>query len=702
MEPTQDGLELRSLVAALRRRRRIVIQSFVVIVAVVALGTWLQTPVYEAKALLLVETTAPTYSGYEEMPVLSAALDISRARSVETHKRLVKSRPVLEKALAGLKLDGGTSALVRRVEVETLRDTDVLEVKAQHEDPRTAADIANAVATFYVEQSQAFSRQAARSAGSFLEGQIEQVRQGLRTAEDDLEEFKREHGIADLSEETRATIQHLAELQALQAEAEADARAAEERAAKTRSDLERQPVTEDYRRIVQSNPVVAALEEQLAQLEIERAGLLEDYTEESPEVRAAEARIARANAELGGQVETILGQMEERVNPVYQTLLTSTLVQGAEARALRKREGALLRRVREVAARLDGVPTEEAELARLTRAKQVGDSVYTLLLEKMHEVRLAESMQLSNARIWESASPPTRPVKPRKLVNMALAVVLGALVGLLLAALSEYLDDTISDPEEAKRTLDLPLMGVVPLVREEGERILTEASRRSALAEAYRLIRSNVGFAAVDKPIKTLLITSPSQMEGKSTTAANLAVIMAQQETRVILVDTDLRRPSLHGMLGADQERGLTNALVGEASVADVVQETAVENLRFVAAGPIPPNPAELLAARRMGEVLAELTQMADVVIFDSPPAAMVADAAILGAQLDASLLVLEQNVTRRPLAMTGKERLEAARATLVGTVLNKAVATPGDYYYYYYYYHYDYYGAEERAEATA
>jgi len=696
LEPAHDEFELRSFLLVLRRRRWIVLESFAVTVVVVALGTWLQTPLYEAKALLLVETTAPTARGYEEMPVLAAALDISRARSVETHKRLVKSRPVLEKAIASLKLSKTVAELAQGVEVETFRDTDVLEVKVQDEDAAAAADIANAIATFYVEESQSYSREAARSAGTFLEGQIETVRSELRQAEDSLEKFKREQSIADLTEETKATIDHLANLEALQAEAEADARAAEQRAAQLRTELERQPVTEDYSRTVQNNPVLVSLEEQLAGLEIQRAGLLEDYTQESPEVRAVDARITRASTELGSQVGTILGQMEQRVNPVYQTLLTSTVQQDAEARALRKREGALLGSVSKVAARLTGLPSKEAELARLTRATKVGDSVYTLLLEKMHEVRLAESMQLSNARVWENAAAPKAPVKPRKMLNMALAVVFGALLGLLLAALTEYLDDTINDPEEAKRTLQIPVMGVVPLVREQGEQILTEASTRSALAEAYRLIRSNIGFAAVDKPIKTLLITSASQLEGKSTTAVNLGIIMAQQETKVIIVDTDLRRPSVHKMLGAENDRGLTNVLVGEMPLADVVQQTQVENLSFLAAGPIPPNPAELLGSRRAAELLMQLAQMADMVIFDSPPAAMVADAAILGAQLDASLLVLEQNRTREPLAVMAKERLEAAHATLVGCILNKAVAMPGGYYYYYYYY--DYYRPEEEA----
>ena len=699
VESQRREFDLGSFLTVVARRRWIILGCFAVIVGAVGAGTWLQTPIYEATALLLVETTTPQYRGYEEMPLLTAALDVSRTRSVETHRCLITSPPVMQKTIASLGLNASVGQLGRRVNVETLRDTDVLRVTALDEGPEAAADIANAVATFYVEESQSYSRQAARSARDFLERQLEHVRAELQDAEDRLQEYKRKHAIADLDAETEATIEHLATTEALHAEAEADARAAEERAARTRAELERQPVTEDYTRIVQSNPVVVTLQQQLAELEIRRAGLLEDYAEQSPEVRAVDAQIDQAKGELGRQVGTILAQTEEHVNPVYQTLLTSSVQEGAGARGLRKREAALQRSVTTVAARLNGLPTMQAELARLTRAERVADSVYTLLLNKQHEVRLAESMQLANARVWHYAAAPEKPVRPRKVLNMALAVVFGTLVALLLAALVEYLDDTIKDPAEAKEALDAPLMGVVPMIRESGQRLLTQAPGRSAVAEALRLIRSNIGFAAVGEPIKTILVTSPGQQEGKSTTVVNVGLVMAQQGAKVILVDTDLRRPELHRMLGTDNEYGLSNVLLGEMSPEEAMRDPGIENVRLLPTGPRPPNPAELLASDRARELFKQLAQMADLVIFDSPPAAVVADAAILGAALDATLVVIEQNATRRPMAMACKERLGAARARLLGIILNKAVPGRGEHYYYYYYY-YDYYGAEDEAAA--
>ena len=672
------------------RRKWVVSGCLSAVVSVVALHTCLQKPVYQAKALLLVGSPPAQTPVGGELPILGAALEGAQARSVETHRRLLRSRPVLEPAIRDLGLQETPVELAGRIEVAADRGTDVLEIRACDTDPARAAAIANAVVTHYVEESQSYSREAARSARDFLESQIEHVRGELRQAEERLEKFKREHRIADLSAETAAVIQRVAAIEGLKAEAEADARAAEAQAASTRRELGRQPTVEEFSRTVQQNPVVAGLEQRLVELEIERAGLLEDYQEAAPQVAAVDARIQRTRKELADRVETVVATSQQRISPMHESLLISAIQKEADARGARQRERSLDEAVRRLSARLEGLPTTEADLARLTRAETVADSVYTLLLEKTHEVRLAESMQLSNARIWDTATPPTHPIRPRKKLNLAMAVAFGLLAGLLLGAVMEYIDDTLKDMEEAKRALGMPVMGVVPLVRESSQRLLTDVNGRSALAEAYRLIRSNIGFAAVDRPIKTLMVTSASALEGKSTTVVNLGIIMAQQEARVIIVDTDLRRPVLHKMLGMENKRGLTNVLVGDLSPSDVVRPTAFPNLSLIAAGPIPPNPAELLGTRRASEVLGKIAEMADTVIFDSPPSAVVADAAILGAHVDGTLLVVEQDTTRRPAALAGKERLEAARARLVGTIMNKAVSRPGDYYYRSYYYYGD------------
>ncbi|MFQ6097891.1 MAG: GumC family protein [Armatimonadota bacterium] len=696
MDQETEQLDLRHVLRVLWRRRWVIVGCTAGVTALVVLCTWLQKPVYEARALLLIASNSAQIRGTDEMPILGTVLEGASGSSVETHKRLVKTRPVLQEAIEELGLDETPSELAQRIEVTSDRGTDVLEIKARDTHPARAAAIANSVASHYVEQSQSYSREAARRARDFLETQIERVRNELWDAEEELEKFKRDHGIADLSAETTAVIQRVAMMEGLRAEAEADARAAEAKAASTRRELARQPAVEQFSKTVQKNPVVARLEQTLVDLEVERAGLLEDYNEAAPQVVAVDARIRRTREALADQVETVVASSEERISPMHQSLLVSAVKQEADARGARQRERSLAHAVERLTARLEGLPAKEAELARLTRAKTVSDSVYTLLLEKSHEVRLAESMQLSNARVWETAAAPAHPILPRRRLNTAVGLAFGLIAGLLLAAAIEYLDDTVKGPDDAKRALGMPVMGVVPLVRDLDDRLLHDTSGRSGLAEAYRLIRSNVTFSSVDKPFKTLMITSASALEGKSTTCVNLGIIMAQQETKVVLVDTDLRRPVLHKMLDVHNGRGLTNALVGETSLADVVQETQFPNLSLVPAGPIPPNPAELLSTRRAEQVLKELRELGDVIIFDSPPSGVVADAAILGARLDGTLLVIEQDTTRRPAALQAKERLEAARASLVGTILNKAVARPGEYHYYYYYYD-RYYGDRER-----
>ena len=204
--------------------------------------------------------------------------------------------------------------------------------------------------------------------------------------------------------------------------------------------------------------------------------------------------------------------------------------------------------------------------------------------------------------------------------------------------------------------------------------LITLTDPRSPAAEAYRTLRTNLTFAALDKPIETLLVTSPAPGEDKSTVLANLAVTMAQGEQSVILVDADLRRPSLHEIFGAANERGLTTMVVEETALDDPpLVDTGVDNLRLMPSGPLPPNPAGILGSRRMEEAIARLKTRADVILFDAPPVVAVTDAAVLGTKVDGVLLVVRAGRTRREHAQRARELLERGHVRIVGAVLNNA-----------------------------
>lgn len=289
--------------------------------------------------------------------------------------------------------------------------------------------------------------------------------------------------------------------------------------------------------------------------------------------------------------------------------------------------------------------------------------------------------------VVEPADAPTVPVSPLTLLNTLLAAALGLLAVAGVAFISEQLDDSIRDPEALRNVTSLSNLGAITQMRgdrgrSEIYRMVTLLYPRSISAEAYRALRVNIEFASVDAPVQTLLVTSAAPGEGKSITAANLAVVFAQAGRRVLLVDADLRWPSIQKYLGLPNGRGLTTLLRGESdSIDDVAQATEQPNLRVIATGPLPPNPAEQLGSHRMQSVLALLRQNADIVIFDSPPLLAVADAAVLSAFADGTLLVIDAAHSRRRQVALASTALARAGANTLGVVLNRVGTTDSFHY---------------------
>lgn len=339
-------------------------------------------------------------------------------------------------------------------------------------------------------------------------------------------------------------------------------------------------------------------------------------------------------------------------------------------------------------------PSQQAELDRLQSALAQYRSSYSSLLRSYEEIRLAEARSVNNVVVSEPAEVPVFPVRPRTLMNTLLAAIVGGMLALGAVFLIEYMDDTIKTPDDVSAALQLPTLGAIARVRgaEDDQVLITLTEPKSPVAEAYRTLRTNIQFSSVDRPIRTLLITSTGPGEGKSTTAANLAVVLAQTGQRVVLVDADLRRPRLHRMFGLPNAVGLTTTLLTGADpfLDGYLQAAPAENLWVLTSGPLPPNPSELLGSRRMESLVQRLLEEADIVIFDSPPCLAVTDAAVLARQLDGVLLVIDAGETHRPLARRAVEELSTVGGRTIGVVLNK-LSTGRSGYYYYYHYHYYY-----------
>lgn len=295
--------------------------------------------------------------------------------------------------------------------------------------------------------------------------------------------------------------------------------------------------------------------------------------------------------------------------------------------------------------------------------------------------------------VVEPAQASRYPIRPRVPQDTLLAGVVGLLLSLGVIFLVEYLDDTLKSPQDLHQSLGLAALGVVGQIKGQPypEKLVAHKEPFAPESEAYRMIRSNIQFMAVDRPIKAIMVTSATSGEGKTLTAANLGVVMAQAGLKTIIVDTDLRRPMQHQVFHVPNMEGLTNLLRSpQLEVNGHLANTEIENLQVLTSGEIPPNPSELLGSQRMGQLLDRLSELADVLIFDSPPVLAVADATILSTRVDGLVLVTEAGQTRRDAARQAIDHLQQAGATLLGGVLNRVPHKRGGYYYYYssYYHH--------------
>jgi non-specific protein-tyrosine kinase len=348
------------------------------------------------------------------------------------------------------------------------------------------------------------------------------------------------------------------------------------------------------------------------------------------------------------------------------------------SRVLEETEG----RIRSLESAENTDTAEQAELARLENILAGYRTTYSGLVQNYEQMRVTAARSADNVILFEKAKAPDTPVRPRAVVNTAVAALVGAMVGVGSAFLIEYLDDTVRTPDDVQSATGLSVLGAIGRLGEGDEEFIVAAAPLSPISEAFRKLRTNVEFLNVDCPLRTLLITSPGPTEGKTLVALNLAAAMAQAGKEAVFVEADLRRPRVAPILKPSSKVGLTHALV-EGRLDGKVQTSELEGFRFLAAGEKPPNPAELLSSNRMSVLLEKLADDADAVIIDSPPVLPVADAVLLAQKVDAVLLLIDATETTRNAAEQAAESLRQAGANLVGAILNNLPSHSGYGYYY-------------------
>lgn len=691
-----EEVTLQDVLQVLRKRWASAVGVMLVTVLFAGTITLLQTPIYRSQTTLLVEQRKGNSQGGDDL--LGNLMGLNQIRSLETQVEILRSETLQLGALGDVSPD---LILMRssqrpKITVDSVKDTDLIKIAVEDPQPARAATVANALTERYIRQNKYLNRQTASNGRMFVEKQMRQVQADLGVAEKRLRDFRERSGTVALDSETNALITRVADSETACTQAETESRALRAQSEVLARQLKGTPARIVLSNNFADNPVVTQLQSEIAKLEVQRAGLLKEFVPQSPEVAAVQSQIEWAKARIESEVGKVIVQQQETLNPLYQeTLRQYSSLQG-QAMAQSGRVKGLREAVEQQRQTLAGLPQRQLELAQLVRSATELEKTYALLNDKYQELKVQEAAVLPNARVIDSAHASPSPVRPNRRVNLVLGVLIGAMLGLGLVFLQEQLDTTVKSPEELERHLGIPTLGVVALVKNPGERLLSEADSRSGVAETFRMIRSSIQFASVSAPVRSLMVTSPSPGEGKSTTAANLAMVMAQKGLRVILIDCDLRRPTVHTTFKISNTVGLTTAVVGMAQPEEVLFKSTVENLCVVPAGPLPPNPAELLESTKAREVFDRFKDVADLVIFDTPPCTVLADASVVATQTDGAVLVLHGSKTDRRAAQRAVHLLREAGTRLFGAVLNKVNLEREGYYYQNYYQYYYYYGGYE------
>jgi capsular exopolysaccharide synthesis family protein len=406
-----------------------------------------------------------------------------------------------------------------------------------------------------------------------------------------------------------------------------------------------------------------------------------DYGKEHPEVVKLRDQLGDIKTKVDNQVDGILMGLDSRVSAVRQQLnKLKNEVENAKTN--------------DIANARQTQPYWEAKrkLDDLQRFSQI-------LVVKIASENIEASLpKTTMVEIMDDALPGLRPVKPNKLFNIAFGIIIGLVVGVGLAFFIEYLDTSVKTIDDVERSLQSPVLGVIP----QNVGLVLEEGADSPHAEAYRVLRTNILFSRKDEKLNTIAVVSAGAGEGKSTTVFNLASVFAQSKQRTLMVDSDLRRPTLHKMLGVSNNLGLTNYLMKQNTLEEVIQTTDLPTLDFLASGKLPSSSLGILSSSQMKELINELKRRYDFVFFDSPPIMGVSDASILASEVDMTLQVIQYRRYPQPMNIRAKQLIEKVGGNLVGIVLNNINMSQDESYYYYSGYYHDYYSRNDDEETAA
>jgi polysaccharide biosynthesis transport protein len=693
-----DEIDLLAYWRILVKRRWLILGILAGVTALALLATLMATPIYRATVVMQVDNEEQNIIQIGEIAAQGAD-----PQFLQTQYELIKSRTLAERVADDLGLDeealerlnpGGwldqVKALVRPAEAKTVgtaaetqasaEDTlraaaDVIEdgltvepirnsrlVRVHYDSPAPvfSARVANTLAEGFIASGLERRFGASSYAKSYLEDQLATTKARLEESERQLVRFAQKENLVSSVEGQSLAGQNLSGLNAQLADAQsqrirAQARWNQAQAARGAA------LPAD----MLGNSIVRTLQQQRAELQGTYQQKLQVYKPEYPEMLQLKGQMDDLDRQIAGE----LANIRASVRAEYDAAAAQERLLQTQLDSLRT-------------ASLD-VDTRSIQYNILRREVDTNRQLYDGLLQRYKEVGVAGDVRSNNISIVDRAQVPQFRFKPNLPLNLAIGVLLGLMLGALVAFVLEFLDDTLKTPDDIEQRLKLAVLGIIPKLAKETP-VKAAEDPRSAFSESYRSVRTALQFSTDRGVPKVLLVTSSGPGEGKSTTSLTLARNFAQLGKRVLLIEADLRNPSLHRTLGLPSDVGLSNVLAGAMNVNDAMRDSSDERLKIILAGPLPPNPAELLSGSKLVSLLTVAAERFDQVIIDGPPVMGIADAPILANAVDATLVVVHSGSTRISTALAAIKRLQTARALIVGSLLTQYDAKVAGYGYNY------------------
>ncbi|MFB6264020.1 MAG: GumC family protein [Bradymonadaceae bacterium] len=580
---------------------------------------------------------------------------------------------------------------ITRVYLE--RDSRVGVIAVESPKPERAASIANAMAEEYVEYTKEFQSGGLKEITTWFDSYVKSKRQELEAAQKKLAKFKRDNNILSFSYEDRQNLtsksMEKVNNQLLEVRDKLSAKEAlmheirrMEKSAENFDDLKAiANMTED--------DTLKKLFTREAELEQKLAGLKAEYGPKHPEVKGIRSQLKTVRENMRSKIDRIRTSVENEVE------------------VLRRTEEQLEKELASLKDRLFRLNELGVKYKQLKNRTDNLKELYDTVLKRSSELNINSLYKRQDIQVLEHASPPESPAKPSLPLNLAVGLLVGLGLGAGGTIVIDTLDTTIKREEDVTEITDEPILAMLPKldegvlrgvegVGESAADTITYTAPKSSFAEGIKTLRTNLTFMSPDKPPRSLLVTSPGPGEGKTLASVNISIAMAQSGLDTLILDTDFRKPRVHRALGVSKAPGVTTAITEDRPIGELVQRTEIENLDLLTAGDVPPNPSELLHSDKFRNIVEELHDGYDRIVFDSPPLAAVSDALILSQIADGTLLILEFGKTRKETLKRSLDQLHGIGAPLLGCVINSISQDATGYGYDYSYYRYSYYGEEE------